>query len=197
MLNKLNYFNKLLCFALLCIIICISKNNYINVLIITFPFAYAFLKNNYKLMIFAGISFIIYSLISMNDTLIWPYKIWEIFIYILLLKFVFSEKDRRAFINRTLYKIEKVNSLTKKIFYKNATSNTRFNDFGLRYKHYLKKESSKKANDDLNFTTSLAKIRFYGYNKKRKEYEITNWNKFDSTILCIVVFITVISLLYY
>lgn len=197
MLNKLNYFNKLLCFALLCIIICISKNNYINILIITLPFAYAFLKNNYKLMILAGISFIIYSLISMNDTLIWPYKIWEIFIYILLLKFVFSEKDRRAFINRTLYKIEKVNSLTKKIFYKNASSNTRFNDFGLRYKHYLKKESSKKANDDLNFTTSLAKIRFYGYNKKRKEYEITNWNKFDSTILCIVAFITVISLLYY
>ena len=197
MLNKLNYFNKLLCFALLCIIICISKNNYINVLIITFPFAYAFLKNNYKLMILAGISFIIYSLISMNDTLIWSYKICEIFIYILLLKFVFSEKDRRALIYRTLFKIEIVNSLTKKIFYKNATSNTRFNDFGLRYKHYLKKESSKKANDDLNFTTYLAKIRFYGYNKKRKEYEITNLNKFDSTILCIVVFITVISLLYY
>lgn len=197
MLNKLNYFNKLLCFALLCIIICISKNKYINILIIALPFAYAFLKNNYKLMTLAGVSFIIYSLISMNDALIWPYKIWEIFIYILLLKFVFSEKDRCTFINRTLYKIEKASFLTKKIFYKNIPSNLKFDDFGLRYINYLKKESSKKANDYLNFTTSLAKIRFYGYNKKRKEYGITNWNKFDSTILCIVIFITVISLLYY
>ena len=73
-----------------------------------------------------------------------------------------------------------------------AVTEAEFASIGRSMYGMLRKASLlKKQNDDMKFTTYLAKIRFYGYNKKRKEYEITNWNKFDSTILCIVVFITV------
>lgn len=195
MLNKLNYFNKLICVFLISICIVLSKNKYINVFLMILPFAYAIFTSNYKVAIVSGISFFIYSLISSYDIFLWIYRIWQIFIYALCLKYIFTERERIIFINRIFYKIKSLKNIIYKMFYKSVYKKNKIK-CSLKYKNYLIKHNKKKTQEELKNKFVIARTRYYGISKKRKEYGITAWNKVDSTVLCITLFLVIISILY-
>ena len=196
MLSKLNYFNKLICMLLMMLVICFSNSTYINVLLIVLPFSYFIFNNNYKLSILSGISFIIYSSISSYYFMLWPFKIWQVFIYILLLRTIFTEREKNVFINRMFYSFSSTKNMIKKLCYRIKNKEYKSNLFGLSYSLYLRKQNKKKVVEEIKDLSVIAKLKYYGINKKRKEYGITVWNKVDSTVLCILILITVISVLY-
>lgn len=195
MFNRLNYFNKLICVFLLSLCVIFSKNIYINILLIILPFAYCIFNNNYKLAIVAGISFFMYSFISNNDIFFWPYKIWQIFVYLLCLKSTFTERERIVFINRIFYRIKSTKKMIRKLFYK-TVYNQQKKTYSLKQKAYLRTHNKNKIEEELKSKFLIARTRYYGDSKRRKEYGLTTWSKSDSTVLCITIFLVVISILY-
>ena len=160
------------------------------------PFSYFIFNNNYKLSILSGISFIIYSSISSYYFMLWPFKIWQVFIYILLLRTIFTEREKNVFINRMFYSFSSTKNMIKKLCYRIKNKEYKSNLFGLSYSLYIRKQNKKKVAEEIKDLSVIAKLKYYGINKKRKEYGITVWNKVDSTVLCILILITVISVLY-
>ena len=116
MLNKLNYFNKLICIFLISLCIIFSKNTYINVILIILPFSFAIFTSNCKLSIFCAISFFIYFFAGDHDVFLWVYKIWQILIFCLSLKSIFTEREKIIFINRLFYGIKSISKIFKSIF---------------------------------------------------------------------------------
>ena len=193
MLNKLNYFNKLICIFLISLCVVFCKNVYINIVLIILPFAFAIFTSNCKLSFFCGISFFIYSFASNSDVFLWAYKIWQIFIYCLCLKSIFTQREKIIFINRLFYKIKSIRKIFKNIFYKSIfKENKRL----LKCKFSFKNEIKKKTTNEINNKILIARTRYYGISKKRREYGINTWNKLDSTVLCVTIFLVIISILY-
>lgn len=193
MLNKLNYFNKLICVFLISLCVVFSKNAYINIVLIILPFAFSIFISNFKLSILCGISFFIYLFTCDYATFLWIYKIWQIFIYYSCLKVSFTEREKVIFINRLFYRIRSIRKIFSNIFYENIYKK---NKNLLKGKIGVRNELKKKTKNEINNKVLIARTRYYGISKKRREYGINTWSRLDSTVLCITMLFVIASILF-
>ena len=190
MFNKLNYFNKLICFMLIMVSIVVADNAYLYILFIIIAFLIGVLSNNLNISFLSTLSLLIYFYVIQHINYIWIFKLFLIFIFLFILKKSFTKAESRVFWEQLFYSNNNRKKLIKKIYYRDKyRENTKSKKFNIR------KQNTKKTLEDMNDIDSISKLKYYGYYKKRTKYNIGYWNKIDSTVFFCFVGLFIISII--
>ena len=85
MFNKLNYFNKLICFMLIMVSIVVADNAYLYILFIIIAFLIGVLSNNFNISFLSILNLLIYFYAIQHINYIWIFKLFLIFIFLFIL----------------------------------------------------------------------------------------------------------------